>query len=454
MAPSAAEAVHTDDRALALRDAARWFTLGISSIAVAGTLAIVLVIGRLPGVAEIVITDVEFARRSLVVHVNLALGVWFFSFMAGLFCLLPGARGRRVTPLAFALATLGVIAFSISMFLPGATPILSNYVPALDHPVFVGGLSLFWAGVALNFVDRRFVPRRTASIELPAECHTGVRAAAIAFVLALGTIGATWATQPDGLTAYGHYERLFWGGGHLLQYANVLAMVSAWLLLLSHVLPRPPIAPRVANVLFLLLLAPTLSGPVLAATSADLHWYTKLMQWGIFPMVSVFIVLIWAGFFRNRGQYTWRSPAFMGLITSVGMTVLGFLLGAMISTSTTLIPAHYHTSIGAVTAAFMAVTLTLLPRYGRQLRPGAMRWAIWQPALFGLGQVVFAFGLAIAGTWGQAERKVYGKEQVVRTTGEWVGLIVMGAGGVIALVGGILFVVLLVKALRNRVPAA
>lgn len=450
MAPSAAEAVHTHDRALALRDAARWFTLGITSIAVAGTLAIVLVIGRLPGVAEIVITDVEFARRSLVVHVNLALGVWFFSFIAGMFCLLPGALRLRVSPLAVSLATLGVIGFTASMFLQGATPILSNYVPALDHPVFVGGLALFWAGVALNFVDPRLLPSRNASPELPAETHTGLRAAAIAFLLALATIGATWATQPDGLTAYGHFERLFWGGGHLLQYANVLAMVSAWLLLLSSVLPRPVINPRAASALFVLLLLPTFSGPVLAATSADLHWYTKLMQWGIFPVVSVFILWISAGLWRQRGQFTWRSAAFVGFVTSAAMTVLGFLLGAMISTSTTLIPAHYHTSIGAVTAAFMAVTLTLLPRYGKQLGPKAANWALWQPALFGLGQVVFAFGLAIAGTWGQAERKVYGKEQVVRTTGEWVGLIVMGAGGVIALVGGIMFITLLVKALRRK----
>src|SRR5690606_37131264 len=112
MAPEPAEALpETPAHTMAMRDASRWFALAISSIAVAGTLAIVLVIGRLPGISEIVITDIEFAKRSLVVHVNLALAVWFFSFSAGLFCMLPGVQPMRFTPVAWALATIGTLLF-------------------------------------------------------------------------------------------------------------------------------------------------------------------------------------------------------------------------------------------------------------------------------------------------------------------------------------------------------
>ncbi|MCA8946504.1 MAG: cytochrome C oxidase subunit I, partial [Planctomycetes bacterium] len=114
------------------------------------------------------------------------------------------------------------------------------------------------------------------------------------------------------------------------------------------------------------------------------------------------------------------------------MTVIGYLLGAAIRSSNTLIPAHYHVAIGAVSASFMALLLTLLPDFGRPLSSPRMRkLATWQPLLFGVGQTIFAAGLAVAG----AQRKVYGKEQVVDSFERYAGLSVMGIGGGIALIG-------------------
>ena len=86
------------------------------------------------------------------------------------------------------------------------------------------------------------------------------------------------------------------------------------------------------------------------------------------------------------------------------MTVLGFILGAMIRADNTLVPAHYHMSIGAVTASFMAGMLVLLEPLGAPLRGARARgWAVWQPLVFGIGQAIFALGFAIAGLAG-AER--------------------------------------------------
>lgn len=451
------------DRSRALRDAGLWFMLAVGSLLVAGTLAVVLVIGRLPGLAEIVISDVMFARRSLVVHVNLALEVWFFSFLAGMFCLLPGAPRVRAAGFAMPLAALGTALFCSAMFLPDATPVLSNYIPALDHWLFLLGLGLFGAGVALNFVDPRLLPGRHGQPLLPAPATSGVRAGAFAYLLACLTIAAAWQTQDEGLyralesgAPHGFYERLFWGGGHLLQYANVLGMTGCWMLLLHRLLGRSPVAPRGAAVLFALLMAPTLAGPLIVSAESSWTLFTRLMQFGIFPVTAILIALCAVAVRRTPlPPGALKDPAFTGFATSAVMTVLGFLLGASISEQTTLIPAHYHTSIGAVTATYMAVILTLLPEFGAPLPTARLkRLAAWQPVLFGIGQTVFAGGLALAGTWGKAERKVYGKEQVVRTTGEWVGLIVMGTGGVIALAGGILLLVLLVKALRARKKAA
>lgn len=432
-------------REIALRDAQRWFGLGVFSLLVAGTIALVLVVGRIPGLSHLI--DTAAAKRSLVVHVNLALGVWFFTSMAGLFCLLPGARRPSVSPIAWATACLGTVLFTLAMFFADAEPVLSNYVPALDHGLFLGGLGVFAVGVCLQFADRRLASMQGFTI-LPPGATTGLRAAAAAFLVAMATVYAAYRTQAPGLTQWQYFERLFWGGGHVLQFVNVLAMASAWLLLLSRVLGRAPLNGRLAAGLMLLLAAPTLLGPWFATREDGMGLFTQMMRWGIFPAVVILLVACILVLWRARGSFApgaLRGPAFTGFVTAASMTVVGFLLGAGIAAETTLVPAHYHVSIGAVTATYMATILALQPEYGRT--PRLRRMAMWQPVVFGIGQTIFAAGFAIAGVAG-AERKKYGAEQIVRNAGEWTGLSVMGAGGVVALVGGVLFLCVLVSGWR------
>jgi hypothetical protein len=52
--------------------------------------------------------------------------------------------------------------------------------------------------------------------------------------------------------------------------------------------------------------------------------------------------------------------------------------------------------------------------------------------------MIFASGFALAGIYGMS-RKAYGAEQAGRGLGESIGLGVMGVGGLIAVVGGLLF---------------
>ena len=84
-------------------DAKRWCTLAVGSLVVAGLLSLAVVVGRLPVLSRI-IDDPLFFKRCLVVHVDLALVVWFYAFLAGLLAF--GARSRpgRVQTGAYALA--------------------------------------------------------------------------------------------------------------------------------------------------------------------------------------------------------------------------------------------------------------------------------------------------------------------------------------------------------------
>ena len=78
----------------------------------------------------------------------------------------------------------------------------------------------------------------------------------------------------------------------------------------------------------------------------------------------------------------------------------------------------------------------------------ALRRARLQLLLFGGGQAVFALGFALAGAYGLG-RKQYASEQHVRSLGEYLGLGVMGAGGLVAVASGLLFLAVMVRCINT-----
>jgi len=113
------------------------------------------------------------------------------------------------------------------------------------------------------------------------------------------------------------------------------------------------------------------------------------------------------------------------------------VIGFLIQGSDVRVPAHYHGSIVGVTLALMGLAYALLPRLGYREATG--RIANWQPWLYGGGQLLHILGLMWSGGYG-VQRKVAGAEQTLRTTQEVFGMGLMGFGGLLAIVGGILFV--------------
>lgn len=430
------------------RAARWWLTLAVGSLVTAGALALLLVMGRAPGLDRLA-WDPGFFRRCLVVHVDLSLVAWQLSFLVAAWCCLPGsaASGRRAARGAV-LALAGLVLLVASALIPGAEPVLSNYVPAIDHPLFATGLVVFAAGVALGLLDGRMLASDGPPvIPMPESAAIFLRAAAIAVLLALLTFGASVMSLPPGLVPLARWEHLGWGGGHVLQFASVAAMLACWQVLLERA-GAEPLSPRLARILAIVLTAPLLFAPVLALRfDGGRHAFTRLMEAGIFPVVLVVLVLGAASLRRTR----FRDRSLVAsLSASAALILLGFGLGFAIDGSSTVVPAHYHAAIGAVTASFMALTPILLPGLGLGLpSPRARRIARWQPACFAAGQAVFAAGFAIAGIHGMA-RKVYGAEQA-RSAMETAGLAIMAAGGLVAVAAGLAFLALVGSALvRGR----
>lgn len=426
----------------------QWLGLAVGVLLLAGGFALLLVIGRMPPFDRF-ITDPGFFRRALVVHVNLALVFWFYSFVAALLFLLPGAgRSAAWTRWGAQISIAGVALLGIASLIEGAQPILSNYIPMIDHPLFAAGHLLFGGGIMLSFADRRLLGTDAPWFPLDPAAIPGIRATGLALVLAALTFASSWLGRPVGVTPEVYWELLHWGGGHVLQLVSVAAMVSVWLVLLGSALGRSPVSRPVSSGLFALLVLPWSVAPLLpiSGTQSTLYHagFTDLMRWGLFPAVTIFLVLCVGALVGalRRGELGARDlldPRIAGFAVSAGLTGLGFVLGAMIDGSNTIVPAHYHAAIGAVTAAFMAASWLLFDAVGWPVpTPRLRRLAGWQPIVYGTGQLVFATGFAIAGAYGMA-RKAYGAEQAGRGLAETIGLGVMGVGGLVAVLGGLLF---------------
>lgn len=455
------------------------FGLAVGSLLLAGCFSLFLIIGRAPVISHL-IGDPHFFKRCLVFHVDLALIVWFFSFAAGLFALVPGDRWSHwYFKGGISAAVTGVALMCLGILVPNSEPILANYVPVINNPLYLGGVALLFSGLFFCFCNPRLGLPAAYIIKAPgAGIHsatritstgatgsllspdtiTGLKATAVAFVLAVTTMFISWIVTPRVLDAKSYYELVFWGGGHVLQVANVAAMLSVWLVLLWRETGTPILTQRQAGMLFGLLLAPHFVAPLLTlgGTTGPVYrvGFTRLMQFGIFPAVTILLGIcihkLWKSrSCRSSSASIFKSARFIGFAASASLTLTGFGLGSAIRNSNTMIPAHYHASIGAVTLAFMAISYELLEPLGIPGRESKLRKrAPLQLICFGAGQIIFAIGFALGGAHGLS-RKAYGAEQHIRSLAEHAGLWVMAVGGLVAVLGGVLYLAFILQSIRG-----
>jgi len=432
-----------------------WLFLALAAIIGAGVFSILLVASRTPGLASL-FPVADFFHVALVVHVDLSVLVWFVAF-AGMFWSLNAThRWIGFGWAAYSLTAVGSALLAAAPFIGREVPVMANYIPVLDGPVFLTGLVIIALGVALLCIrGMSIVPRVGPRLDGAAALRFGLNASLASTAVALMAFTWSWLAVPQGLDSKPYFELVFWGGGHVLQFTWTLLMMVAWLWLLSAIGAPVPITPRVAVLLFGVGLVSVFITPVIylayAVPSVE-HYrlHTWLMRFGgglaILPITLALVV----GLTRARIVDEVARPLRAALVTSLVLFAAGGLIGFLIEGSNTKIPAHYHGCIVGITLAFMGVAYHLLPRFGYGAPVG--RLATWQPYLYGVGQLMHMLGLVWSGGYG-VQRKVAGTDQVLRTGSEVFGMGLMGLGGLVAIIGGVLFVVVALRAML-RAPAA
>jgi hypothetical protein len=429
--------------------AAGWLALAIGALLASGLFSILLVLSRAPYVKD-AFPLADFFRVALVVHVDLSVLVWFSAF-AGLLWSLHGApRLLLLGWVGLAGASAATVAMCLAPFVEGGVPLMSNYIPVLDGPLFLRALVLF-ALSAVLVVGRALAvaPKVGTRPDGAAALRFGLSAAAISAAVALLAFAWSYAAVPAGIERKAYFEVLFWGGGHVLQFTWTLLMFIAWLWLAEAIGARSALSPRIAILLFAIALASVFATPVLylAYDVVSIEHY-RMQTWlmrvgGGLAIVPFGFAVLWAVLKAPRASAT-TAPLKASLIWSLALFGAGGLIGLAISGSNVKIPAHYHGSIVGVTLAFMGLVYYLLPRMGFGRPQG--RLATLQPTLYGAGQLLHIAGLLWSGGYG-VQRKVAGGEQVLRTTEQLAGMGLMGLGGLLAVAGGILFAIVVLRRL-------
>jgi len=427
-----------------------WLMLGLLSLLGSGVFSVLLVLSRTPYMQSI-IPWLDFFHTALVVHVDLSVLVWFLAFGGALWSLNSAPRWLFLGRLALVMAAAGALVMAGAPFFGAGQPLMSNYIPVLQHSLFLAGLVIFAAGIGLLVLRAMAaIPPVGPWMQGAAALRFGLNTAAVSAMLALIAFVWSYLTVPETLHGKPYFEMLFWGGGHVLQFTWTLLILVAWLWLASASGIRLSLSPRVALILFGFGLIAVFFTPIIyyayPVTSVEhIKLFTWLMQYGGSLATLPLALALLHGLWRAPRADGEARPLRAALIASMILFGAGGVIGFLIRGTNVTIPAHYHGSIVGVTLAFMGLAYHLLPQLG--YRAVEARWARVQPWIYGGGQFLHVMGLVISGGYG-VQRKVAGAEQALDSTGRVFGMGLMGIGGLIAIIGGFLFLYVCYRAMR------
>lgn len=429
-----------------------WALLAVGALAMAGVLALALALSRTPNAQDWLPWSPEFFYRALITHVVLSFEVWFLACL-GLLSAMVAGGGRLAAP-GLVLAVAGTLALLVPAIADRGEPSLNNYVPVLQHPLFYAGLLLFAGGVGLACL--RVIPRLkpgASPVDFGIACAGGIYFAALACFAAAGLL------IPQGTEAALFHERLFWGGGHVLQILNTALLLLCWQLLAEPLWGRGPLPAGLTRAVFLSLLLFALAAPLFYLGGDPLSLdhrraFTHLL-WLALPAPSLLMGggLAWR---LLNGTADWRSPAWLSLVLSLGVFAIGGAAGFFLGVGDTRTPSHYHAVIGGVNLGLMGLFLAVvLPSLGRVVGRGGSGRGRGVALLFhfyGWGQLVHALGFFLAGAAG-VPRKTLGVEQGLDSLGKKLAMGFVGLGGGIAVLGGVIFVWMVLVRLLTREAA-
>jgi cytochrome c oxidase subunit I len=463
-------------------------------LAVGGLMALLIALQR----QGIVPLSNDMWYRLVSAHGATMLLFWLLFFeVAGLYwasTMLINAPMRvpRLAWTVFAMMLTGVLVASYLTLAGEATVMFTAYPPLEAHPLFYLSILVFAVGVLIAcgiFFANVVAAKRDRTYEgsLPLVTY-GLAVAAIIAVYSLGTgavaYGMTFLQSIGVIDSIdvGVYRLFFWGIGHGAQQVNLAAMVAVWYALIGLTTGGRTISETMSRVAFLLLLAFIHLGAVHhLLVDPGLGTSHRLMNTSYLLYLAVLASLIHAfcipsaievaqrergfgqGLFTWLRRAPWKEPGFSALVLSV--VIFGFIAGVtgvLMSTmqlnilihNTLFVPGHFHsTVVSGTTMAFMGLAYYLVPLLSRKSIVG-VGIARLQPYVFSAGVLIFSLAMLRAGQLGVPRRVAdLGYEGTVlpvdtfRQPQAEVSMLLVTIGAVLAVIGGIMFIYVMVGTL-------
>ena len=446
-----------------------WLKNGVFALAIAGLYSVVLVVLRTPGLGQ-VFSDPMVFRTALVIHVNLSVLVWLLAITSAVWSVSKIKSGFES---AYAKAGfVGMLLMALSPLFPGSEPVMNNYVPMLENLVFIIGLSLFGVVIlifSVQIVVMSFIKQDTFSygnrIVVITKCTSALLFIGVWACFILSYFGIDSLTNIVPLEIDYYYEMLFWSGGHLLQFIYTQVMMFALLALaetwkggrLSYTNVYEMLL-ALNFVLALFIFIGHFYYDVSDGVFKEFFTLHMIYTGGLAPTIFILALLFELLTARIKNVPPFVSAAFLA---SSLLFLSGGLIGAIISGVNVTIPAHYHGSIVGISVAFMGLTYlicfkaeikkTLIHSDGLigRLYDILENWqgnksgkvVAWQIYVITFGQLLHVAGLALAGGYGVL-RKTPGSD-IPFSAKIYMGMV--GGGGLIAIIGGLMFVYICAK---------
>lgn len=460
--------------------------VAVVALLIGGLAALLVLLTRMPAVH---ILPADWFYRFLTAHALDMLVVWIVFFeVAGLYfggAVLLNTRlaAPKVAWFAFLLMVVGAVIVNAIVLMGGADVTFTSYPPLKAHPAYYLGIILFAVGtlvaVGLFFGTLHIAKKeKTYDGSLPMVTF-GLMSAAIIAVLTLAHGAAIYI--PTFLWSIGvlpsidpsMYRIIWWGFGHPSQQINVCAMVSVWYLLATLTTGAKPLNEKLCRTAFLLyvlfinvasehhlLVDPVLStAHKIVNTSYVMHLAVLASMIHAFAVPAMTEVAL-----RNKGyskglfewlkKAPWGEPGFSAMMLS--LFIFGFVGGitgvtfgteqiSIIRHNTWAITGHFHgTVVGGTTLAFMGLTYYVIPLIFRRENMFPQIAKI-QPYFFGIGVFIMANAMMFAGGYGIPRRHwdITFAGTMFPYSFDPTAMLFMtlaGLGGLLAIVGGAMYI--------------
>ncbi len=472
----------------------RWNAVaGVVALLVGGIMALFVILTRWPAVK---LLPADQFYLVLTAHGVDMLLVWiiFFEMAVLYFASSTLLRCRLATPkiawLGFWLMLIGAVMGNYAVLSGESSVMFTSYVPMQASPWFYLGLILFAVGALIGcfvFLGTLVVAKQERTYEgsIPLVTFGALTACIIAvYTIASGAVilipTLLWSLgiiqEVDPLM----YRVIWWGMGHSSQQINVSAHVSIWYAIAAIALGAKPLSEKVSRfafLLYILFLQLASAHHLLSDPGLGSEW--KVLNTSYFMYFAVMASMIHGftvpgaieaaqrkkgynnGLFEWLRKAPWGNPAFSGMFISlVSFGFIGGISGVVLGTeqinmlmhNTFYVPGHFHaTVVSGTTLAFMALTYFLVPvLFKRELI--LPKLCSLQPFVFGIAMAVLSLVMMGAGTLGVSRRHWDMAFSGAPFQYEWPGAAYLMMGltgifGVIAVIGGAMFCLLIVGSL-------